>query len=276
MRYARFGAVAIAVLAVGTLVALFIEAVQKVREAAARTQSTNNLKNIGLSAHSFHDANKRLPFNGSDSLVDKVQYTRKARATVYTSGSWGWQIAPFIDSSPVFSYPEKYEFRGIWSYYCPGRGRPIGELASDYAISNYINDPENAESPDNPDRKRKRDDITDGQANTIFFGHGNLSTEDYTKPRGAIGSSSHQIGGTFGTTRSGPNWVRGQPLTVELRRDNADPPNFKAGGWGGPFSQGALMAMGDASVRMFAYTMSGEVFAAFLTPTGGERVEVPE
>ncbi len=276
MRYARLGAVTIALVILGTLIALLLPAIQKVNEAAARTQSTNNLKNIGLSAQGFHDANKRLPFNGSDSLVDKVQYTRKARAHTYVSGSWGWQVLPFVESGPYFSRPEMCEFRGIWSYYCPGRGRPMGELASDYAISNYINDPENAETPDNADRKRKLDDITDGQANTIFFGHGNLSTDDYAKPRGVIGSSSHQIGGTFGTTRSGPNWVKGQSLSVELRRDNADPPNFKAGGWGGPFSQGALMAMGDASVRMFAYTMSGEVFAAFLTPTGGEKMEMPE
>src|ERR1043165_487462 len=39
--------------------------ISKVRQAAARTQSTNNLKNIGLSFHGFHDANTRLPFNGT-------------------------------------------------------------------------------------------------------------------------------------------------------------------------------------------------------------------
>ena len=83
--------VVIAIIAI--LIALLVPAVQKVREAAARTQSINNLKQIVLSMQGFNDANKFLPWGGNTTAV----------AGNNLSGSWAFQILPYIDQDPYFA-----------------------------------------------------------------------------------------------------------------------------------------------------------------------------
>ncbi len=85
------GCAAIGVVAV--LVALLVPAVQKVREAAARTQTINNMKQIALGIHAYHDVNRKLP---SPQMFD--QLGQKPMDL-----SWRVAILPYIEQAPMFN-----------------------------------------------------------------------------------------------------------------------------------------------------------------------------
>jgi type II secretory pathway pseudopilin PulG len=256
------------------LIALLVPAVQKVREAATRSQSTNNLKQIALATHNFYDTNKRFPFNGSDAAVGCTKYTKAAKDETVTSGCWAFQILPYIEQQNLFNKIDRDSQIAV--YLCPGRGRPGVEVAkdsggawSDYFWNNYLNDPAKAEKADNVDAELTFNGISDGTSNTVLLGHGNINTEQYLSKSGVTLCTNIFNGGTFGTARAGKNGAM-NPAGVTLQRDSKKAPD--AGSWGGPFAQGALFALCDGSVRMFPYTFND--LGAMLTPAGGEVVNI--
>ena len=84
--------VVIAIIAV--LIGLLLPAVQKVREAAARAQCQNNLKQMGLAAHNFHDVNSRFPYGKSPSYNG---------APVYARWSAHSQLLPYLEQGNLYN-----------------------------------------------------------------------------------------------------------------------------------------------------------------------------
>ncbi len=82
--------VVIAIIAV--LIALLLPAVQQAREAARRTQCKNNLKQLGLALHNYHDTYLMFPIN-----------TENWQAGGGNTASWMARILPYIDQAPLYN-----------------------------------------------------------------------------------------------------------------------------------------------------------------------------
>jgi prepilin-type N-terminal cleavage/methylation domain-containing protein/prepilin-type processing-associated H-X9-DG protein len=82
---------------IGLLIGLLLPAVQKVREAANRSKCVNNLKQIGLGLHHYHDTNQSFP----PGYLATVGYVDGANDT--TPG-WGWGavLLPYLEQDNVF------------------------------------------------------------------------------------------------------------------------------------------------------------------------------
>ena len=86
---------------IGILIALLLPAVQAAREAARRSQCTNNLKQLGIALHNFHDTYKHFPVGEYDNDND----------------NWGWGtwILPFIEQGPLYQGMIADTTNGPWA-----------------------------------------------------------------------------------------------------------------------------------------------------------------
>ena len=85
--------VVIAIIAV--LIGLLLPAVQAAREAARRSQCVNNLKQLGLAVHNYHDVNMVLP-------MQTLYPTASAESYGWSYG-WGLGLLPHLEQTPAYN-----------------------------------------------------------------------------------------------------------------------------------------------------------------------------
>jgi len=116
---------------IGVLISLLLPAVQKVREAANRTQCLNNCKQMGLALHNYHDTFKRFP----PSLDNGLRPYRLGHNAGYTP-YWSWlaYIMPFIEQDNAWNQAIAWAKKGDPITISGGGGPPdfLGATPSSY------------------------------------------------------------------------------------------------------------------------------------------------
>jgi prepilin-type N-terminal cleavage/methylation domain-containing protein len=226
---------------IGVLVALLLPAIQAAREAARRSQCSNNLKQIGLAMHNYHDTYNSFPagawvFNATGAGTEDCVATNGRRAP------WSVVILPFMELQSLYELsdltaqfvcsnaesPTTGPNREVWrtrvaTYQCPSfpaRSNPNNH-SNYYGVMGGGPDALSYCVTNNPGRRFWRNgilyqnssmgmaDILDGTANTFLVGE-----QRYQLLDGGRGDN-HWLGWAS-TNRSDPNGVTGTLAAAQL------------------------------------------------------------
>jgi type II secretory pathway pseudopilin PulG len=236
--------VVLAILLLG--LAFLAPVLARVREAAARTQSTNNLKQLALAAHNAHDTYASFPpavgefQNKTGSLhffllpfVEQDVLYREAKEGVWDNNTWGKRIAVFIDTRDASAPPDN-----IYKSW----------LATTNYAANWMVFAEGG---------RKIQQIPDGTSNTLMF------TQRYQMCNGTPTAWGYPSAYTWAPIFAYDNQSLFQ---LSPKQDECDPTRAQA--IGGV----ALIAMCDGSVRSVGARLSAMTWANLCDPADGNVI----
>lgn len=300
--------VVIAIIAV--LIGLLLPAVQKVREAAARTQCQNNLKQIGLAFHSYSDVIKALPDGGRDgrpagqpsitccSWDDQQWSTKNAAGQMddRTGFNWRYQILPYVEQGPLYDTVSRATLYAtpVKLMYCPTRRAPTVYGSS--ARSDYAGNAGTTAMSSNSNgvvvhptgsAKVELQRISDGTSNTVMVAekwlHPNQHGRDGGDNESWVNAGWDECvvrsgGGTFTYTHPTTNTSVTIPRTP---KPDIEAPNPASGSvWNQQFGSshvgGMNALMADGSVRVINFNIDPTVWAGACSRNGGEATQLDQ
>lgn len=274
-----------------SLLGLLLPAVQRARNAAARTQCLNNLKQIGLALHQHHDAYHVFPSNGGwdgqQTIVSTdgipVQVTTQDAQLSYPyywgvgmpgllpqrqTGSWAYAILPFVEQQGMYS--ERAWTTPLTVYICPGRRGADAQQPQDDSYGTYegggwmwgkIDYAANARMMPNRPCCLAFNAITDGTSTTILVGEKAMNPRLYAMPTW-YWDEPFFLGGSDSTMRRGNRVLPDWPSLDLQFQDN----------WGSAHIGVANFLFADGSVRPIRHGTRAATVKALLTPSGDEVI----
>jgi prepilin-type N-terminal cleavage/methylation domain-containing protein len=287
---------------IGILVALLLPAVQAAREAARRMSCGNNMKQISLGCHNYHDTYKKVPFGWdqrgslwSGMLLQFVEQKPLYDTLIFQEGgpgNWDSGSANTVACGVVIqtfrcpSHPKaiKIDNQGIPGRFSTSYRGNSGSEASSDDNSSIVAGTKSLENIRQNGifyacSSTKFADVLDGLSNTIFFGEAQTDVT-FSKDGNAmdfwiIGSPqadpcqcNGNTGGTEFTEAVGSTYER-----MNLRKQNPAASGFLIEISHGSFHPGgAMFGLGDGSVRFIAETIDLQTYRALGTRDGGEPI----
>jgi len=291
--------VVIAIIAV--LIALLLPAVQQAREAARRSQCKNNLKQIGLAMHNYHDTHNTFP---PGDIYDSVYGTSSGPRR--TNIGWAVFLLPFVDQGPLYNqigsasgnfvYDWNSNNQALFNlaktslpaYVCPSD--PMGMTNTKWTVSlqspltgsnrvgksNYVASSPTSGGPVFADNSSLRmRDITDGSSNTFFVGEKTSFNGFY--PGVWMGGHRWGAANTEYTTESIFGYANGIASGMAWRINfngtgSTNASQHLKGNFSSAHTGGAQFVFGDGRVIFLSDNINLATFNALATKASGEVV----